>query len=164
MIIGAITAIVFTLMFTIYGQEEALIALGMIVLNFLVLLMGRFLPGRTLGFFASAVIVLLLITIFTTGSVAMWSVIAIGLFNSIMFPTIFTLAIKGLGVHTSQGSSLLVMAIVGGAIIPPLQGYVADVTGNLQMSFIVPMICYLYIVYYGFRGSKVEKIDSSAEA
>ncbi|MER2997569.1 sugar MFS transporter [Pontibacter populi] len=163
LIIGAITAIVFTLMFTVYGQEEALIALGMIVVNFLVLLLGRFLPGRTLGFFATAVIVLLLITIFATGSVAMWSVIAIGLFNSIMFPTIFTLAIKGLGVHTSQGSSLLVMAIVGGAIIPPLQGYIADVTGNLQMSFIVPMLCYLYIVYYGFVGSKVEKVDPSAE-
>ncbi|MBC5772746.1 sugar MFS transporter [Pontibacter sp. KCTC 32443] len=163
LIIAAITAITVTLIYTTFGQNEALIALGLIVVNFLVLLLGRFLPGRTLGFFASAVIVLLLITTFASGAVAMWSVIAIGLFNSIMFPTIFTLAIKGLGVHTSQGSSLLVMAIVGGAIIPPLQGYVADVTGNLQISFIVPMLCYLYIVFYGFSGSKVEKIDPSAE-
>ncbi len=163
MIIGAITAVVVALIFSVYGADEALIVLGLIVVNFLVLLMGRFLPGRTLGFFASSVIVLLLITMLATGAVAMWSVIAIGLFNSIMFPTIFTLAIKGLGVHTSQGSSLLVMAIVGGAIIPPLQGYVADVTGNLQLSFIVPMLCYLYIVYYGFIGSKVEQVDPSAE-
>lgn len=84
----------------------------------------------------------------------MWSVIAIGFFNSIMFPTIFTLAIQGLGIHTSQGSSLLVMAIVGGAIIPPLQGLFADVTGNLQLSFLVPMFCYIFIVYYGFVGYK----------
>ena len=164
MIIVAITAIVVTMIFAIYGQQEALIVLGLIAVNFLVLLLGRFLPNRTLGFFAAAVITLLLITMLTTGAVAMWAVIAVGLFNSIMFPTIFTLAIKGLGVHTSQGSSLLVMAIVGGAIIPPLQGYVADVTGSLQLSFIVPLLCYLYIVYYGFAGSRVEKTDPSAEA
>ncbi|MDX5437722.1 MAG: MFS transporter, partial [Pontibacter sp.] len=97
---------------------------------------------------------LLLITSFASGSLAMWAVIAIGLFNSIMFPTIFTLAINGLGVHTSQGSSLLVMAIVGGAIVPPLQGVVADFSGNLQLSFLVPLVCYLYIMYYGFIGSK----------
>ena len=163
MIMAAITAIVVTLIFAIYGQQEALIVLGLIAVNFLVLLLGKFLPNRTLGFFAAAVMGLLLITMLTTGAVAMWSVIAVGLFNSIMFPTIFTLAIKGLGVHTSQGSSLLVMAIVGGAIVPPLQGYVADVTGSLQLSFIVPLICYLYIVYYGFIGSKVERVDPSAE-
>lgn len=157
-IIGLISAITFVLLFSIYGIDEALIALGLIVLNFIVLLLGRFLPGRTLGFFAGTVIVLLLLTCFATGSVAMWSVIAIGLFNSIMFPTIFTLAIEGLGVHTSQGSSLLVMAIVGGAIIPPLQGWVADASGSLQLSFLVPMACYAYIVYYGFLGSKVKEV------
>ncbi|MFD2999399.1 sugar MFS transporter [Pontibacter toksunensis] len=158
LIIGLISAITFFLLFSIYGIDEALIALGLIALNFAVLLLGRFLPGRTLGFFAGTVIVLLLLTCFATGSVAMWSVIAIGLFNSIMFPTIFTLAIEGLGVHTSQGSSLLVMAIVGGAIIPPLQGWVADASGSLQLSFLVPMACYAYIVYYGFIGSKVKKV------
>ncbi|WP_250429141.1 hypothetical protein [Pontibacter ruber] len=77
-----------------------------------------------------------------------------------MFPTIFTLAIHGLGVHTSQGSSLLVMAIVGGAIIPPLQGYIADVSGNLQLSFLVPLACYLYIMYYGFFGSKPKHVEA----
>ncbi|WP_439882553.1 sugar MFS transporter [Pontibacter sp. MBLB2868] len=163
MIIAGITAVVVVVVYSIYGPQQAMIAVGLIAINFLVLLLGRFLPGRTLGFFASAVIVLLLITMMATGAVAMWAVIAVGLFNSIMFPTIFTLAIKGLGVHTSQGSSLLVMAIVGGAIIPPLQGYVADVSGNLQMSFIVPLICYLYIVYYGFLGSKVQEVDPTAE-
>ncbi|MHA6248331.1 sugar MFS transporter [Pontibacter sp. CAU 1760] len=155
LIIGLIAAVAFVVMFSVYGLTEALIALGLIALNFVVLLLGKFIPSRTLGFFATAVIGLLLLTTFAEGSVAMWSVIAIGLFNSIMFPTIFTLAIEGLGINTSQGSSLLVMAIVGGAIIPPLQGLVADVTGNLQLSFLVPMLCYAYIMYYGFFGSKI---------
>jgi FHS family L-fucose permease-like MFS transporter len=110
-------------------------------------------PGKALGFCAGMVVLLLLITIFTTGKIAMWSVISIGLFNSIMFPTIFTLAIKNLGINTSQGSSLLVMAIVGGAIIPLAQGALADSIG-IQMAFILPVICYLYIVFYGFVGSK----------
>lgn len=128
------------------------------------LLVGGFKPNRTLGVFAITVMVLLLITSFSEVTIALWSVIAIGLFNSIMFPTIFTLAIRGLGVYTSQGSSLLVMAIVGGAIIPPLQGYIADVTGNLQLSFLVPLICYAYIMYYGFFGSKVTRVDPAVEA
>ncbi|GAB3527894.1 sugar MFS transporter [Pontibacter brevis] len=158
LIIALISIISFVLLFTIYGMNEALIGIGLITLNFVVLLLGKFLPGRTLGFFAGTVIILLLFTTFASGTVAMWSVIAIGLFNSIMFPTIFTLAIEGLGVHTSQGSSLLVMAIVGGAIIPPLQGWVADASSSLQLSFLVPMACYAYIVYYGFVGSKVKKV------
>lgn len=157
MIIAGIAAVVFALLYFAYGIDEALITLGLIALNFAVLMLGRFIPSRTLGFFAATVVALLLITSFATGSLAMWAVIAIGLFNSIMFPTIFTLAIKDLGVHTSQGSSLLVMAIVGGAIVPPLQGVVADVSGNLQLSFLVPLVCYLYIMYYGFIGSKPQE-------
>ncbi|WP_242920017.1 sugar MFS transporter [Pontibacter liquoris] len=163
LIIAAVAAVAFIAVFSIYGLDQALIILALIAVNFVVLLIGGFSASRTLGFFATAVIILLLITCFATGSIAMWSVIAIGLFNSIMFPTIFTLAIKGLGVHTSQGSSLLVMAIVGGAIIPPLQGYIADVTDNLQLSFLVPLVCYAYIVYYGFAGSKVKQVAPEAE-
>jgi FHS family L-fucose permease-like MFS transporter len=126
--------------------------------NFVVLLLGRFIPNRTVGLYASAVIVLLLIGTFAEGGVAMWAVIGIGLFNSVMFPTIFDLAIKGLGTHTSQGSSLLVMAIVGGAIVPPLQGALADVTGDVQLSFLVPLLCYGYIVYYGFAGYRIREL------
>ena len=84
----------------------------------------------------------------------MWTCIAAGLFNSIMWSNIFTLAIRGLGKHTSQGSSLLVMAIVGGAVIPPLQGIIADSTGNFQLSYILPAAYYLYIAFYGFWSSK----------
>lgn len=123
------------------------------VLNLMAFFIGKKKPSTTLGIFALIVVGLLGITMFGQGSIAMWAVLSIGLFNSIMFPTIFTLAIKGLGLDTSQGSSLLVMAIVGGAIIPPLQGFIGDSIG-LQFSFVVPLICYAYIAFYGFIGSK----------
>ena len=109
-------------------------------------------PSRVLAFNATIVCLLLVVTMVSKGHVAMWSVLAIGLFNSIMFPTIFTLAIAKLGRHTSSGSGLLCAAIVGGALVPPLMGRVADMIG-LHFSFFVPLICYLYIFYYGFKGS-----------
>jgi FHS family L-fucose permease-like MFS transporter len=83
----------------------------------------------------------------------MWSIVAIGLFNSIMFPTIFTLGIEGLGPLTGKGSSLLIMAIVGGAVIPVLQGLLADHIG-VQMAFGLPLACYAYIAYYGATVSR----------
>jgi FHS family L-fucose permease-like MFS transporter len=110
-------------------------------------------PGHVLAFNATVVALLLATAILTGGQVAMWSVIAIGLFNSIMFPTIFTLAIDGLGPRTGEGSGVLCMAIVGGAIIPVVQGFAADQVGILT-SFLVPFVCYLYIVYYGIAGHK----------
>ena len=85
----------------------------------------------------------------------MWTILAVGLFNSIMFPTIFTLAIKKLGKHTAQGSGILCTAIVGGAIIPPFYGFLADSIG-LQMGLFLPILCYLYISWYGKKGSKIE--------
>ena len=97
---------------------------------------------------------LLIVTIFSNGMLAVWAVLAIGLFNSIMFPTIFSLAIHRLGTLTSQGSGLLCVAIVGGAIVPLIQGSIAD-TFSLQQAFWVPVICYLYIAYYGWRGHRV---------
>jgi FHS family L-fucose permease-like MFS transporter len=90
------------------------------------------------------------------GTIAMWAILLVGLFNSIMFPNIFTLSIRGLGRLTSHGSSLLIMAIVGGAIIPVLMGRVADVIG-LHQSFFIPAICYLYIAYYGFYSLKAKR-------
>ncbi|WP_205500095.1 sugar MFS transporter [Rufibacter psychrotolerans] len=154
-VMAVIAAVTFGVVYALYDLDQALIILGLIAVNFGVLLLGRFIPNRTVGLYAAAVIGLLLVGTFGQGSVAMWAVIAVGLFNSIMFPTIFDLAIKGLGVHTSQGSSLLVMAIVGGAVVPPLQGLLADVTGNVQLSFLVPLLCYVYIMYYGFAGYRV---------
>jgi len=95
---------------------------------------------------------LVLISTFSTGHVAMWTLLAVGLFNSIMFPAIFTLGIAGLGPLTGEGSALLVAAIVGGAIIPELQGILADKIG-LHMSFVLPAICYVYIALYAWKGS-----------
>jgi FHS family L-fucose permease-like MFS transporter len=95
-----------------------------------------------------------LTTMLSGGATAMYSIIAIGLFNSIMFPTIFALGIERLGPMTSKASSLLIMAIVGGAVIPQLQGMLADHIG-LQHAFALPLLCYLYIVFYGVSGSKI---------
>lgn len=113
-------------------------------------------PGLNTGLFALIAIALLLITCFSSGTIALWSVVGIGLFNSIMWSNIFTLAINGLGKLKSQGSSLLVMAIIGGAIFPLLQGLVAD-NFNLQIAYLVPVIAYVYIAWYGFIGSKQAK-------
>jgi FHS family L-fucose permease-like MFS transporter len=109
--------------------------------------------GPAVGVAALAASLLVTTSIFTTGSVAMWSILAVGLFNSILFPSIFTLGIAGLGKLTGKGSGIMVAAIVGGAIIPLAQGALADHIG-LHVAFFLPAVCYLYIVFYGFVGSK----------
>lgn len=118
---------------------------------------GKSHAGKTLNVFALIVIALLIITTFSSGYVALWSVIAVGLFNSIMWSNIFTLAIKDLGQHTSQGSSILVMMILGGALVPLLQGKVADIMGGYHHSFFIPVICYMYLAFYGMKGHRVKK-------
>lgn len=110
-------------------------------------------PRLVLSVSAIVAGILVLISIITSGSVAMWAILAVGLFNSIMFPTIFSLGVNGLGRHTSQGSGILIMAIVGGAIIPLLMGALADNIG-VQMAFILPLICYIYIAWYGSKGAE----------
>jgi len=114
-------------------------------------------PGRLLAFNAAAVVTLLLVAMSTAGTTAMWCVLAVGFFNSIMFPTIFALALVGLGRHTGEGSGMLCMAIVGGAIVPVIQGYFADHVGLLY-SFVVPVVCYLYIVFYGLSGHRPARL------
>jgi FHS family L-fucose permease-like MFS transporter len=109
--------------------------------------------GKALAFNAVIAIALLLLTVFAGGTLAMWAVLAVGLFNSIMFPTIFSLALKGLGRHTSQGSGILCLAIVGGALLPVVQGGLADTIG-IHLAFLMPVICYLYIAFYGIKGHK----------
>jgi FHS family L-fucose permease-like MFS transporter len=107
-------------------------------------------PGKALAFNSSASIVLILLAIFGSGQLAMWSIIAVGLFNSIMFPTIFSMALHKLGKQTGQGSGILCMAIVGGALVPFAQGLLADTIG-LQWSFFVPAACYTFILYFGVK-------------
>jgi MFS transporter, FHS family, L-fucose permease len=105
-------------------------------------------PGKVLATAAAVIIVLILVSSNTTGVVSGWSLLAIGLFNSIMFPTIFALASEGLGDRTAEGSGLLVTAIVGGAIIPLLTGHVADMS-SLKFALIVPALCYAIILAFG---------------
>jgi MFS transporter, FHS family, L-fucose permease len=109
--------------------------------------------GLLLGTFAIVAGLLVTASMLTAGKLAMWTILLVGLFNSIMFPSIFTLGIEGLGPLTGEGSGLLVCAIVGGAIIPELQGIIADNVG-IHHAFFLPVICYLYIAYFAFWGSR----------
>ncbi|MBN8803170.1 MAG: glucose/galactose MFS transporter [Lysobacteraceae bacterium SCN 69-123] len=116
-------------------------------------LLAQYPPRRLLAGFALANVVLLGVILAASGEVAVYGIVATGLFNSIMFPTIFSLAIERLGPLTNKASSLLIMAIVGGAVIPLLQGMLADRIG-LHLSFVLPVACYLYIIFYGLVGSR----------
>jgi len=109
--------------------------------------------GTLLGIAATAAVLLVCTSMLSSGQAAMWSILLVGFFNSIMFPSIFTLGIAKLGPLTGDGSGLLIMAIVGGAIIPVAQGWIADRIG-IHHAFILPVLCYAYIVYYGLRGSR----------
>ena len=109
--------------------------------------------GTVLGIAGLVASLLVCLSMLTFGGLAMWSIILVGFFNSVMFPSIFTLGIAELGPLTGDGSGYLIMAIVGGAILPVLQGAMADRIG-VHHAFILPVICYLYIAYYGFKGSE----------
>lgn len=119
-------------------------------------------PRKLLAGFSAINVLLLITTMTTSGSVAMYSIVAIGLFNSIMFPTIFSLGIERMGPLTGKASSLLIMAIVGGALVPWLQGALADNIG-IQHAFVLPALCYGYIVFYGLRGSAIRSAPVQAQ-
>lgn len=110
-------------------------------------------PGKVLGIFAASAIILIVISLSTQDLISMWSILAVGLFNSIMFPTIFSLAIEGIGDLKPKGSGLLCTAIVGGAVIPPLYGLFTDISG-FKWALILIVACYGYILYYGYKNSK----------
>jgi FHS family L-fucose permease-like MFS transporter len=118
-------------------------------------------PGKTLAFNASCSIALILTAILSQGHIAMWAILGVGLFNSIMFPTIFSMALHKLGSLTGQGSGILCMAIVGGAIVPFMQGFLADRIG-IQLSFYLPMACYVFILFFGMKYASL--YDSTADA
>ncbi|KQV51250.1 MULTISPECIES: sugar MFS transporter [unclassified Duganella] len=111
-------------------------------------------PGKTLAVNSLVAIGLVLAATFGKGSVAMWAILAVGLCNSIMFPTIFSMALHGLGKYTGQGSGILCMAIVGGALVPFAQGALADTIG-VQASFMLPAACYAFILYFGAKYSSM---------
>lgn len=122
-------------------------------------IMAKIAPNRYLAFNATAAVALLGVAMLAgkaSADVAMWALLAIGFFNSIMFPTIFSLATKGLGRFTSSASGVLCTAIVGGAIVPVVQGWAADTYG-LMISFVVSAICYVYIVFFAIKGYKADE-------
>lgn len=131
--------------------SDSLIYVAFAVVNLAVFLTTKGNPGRTLAMLAFGAAILVVATMLLSGAPAMWTVLAVGMFNSIMFPTIFTLAIDGLGKHTGQGSGILCAAIVGGALVPVAQGFFADRIG-IHHAFFLPVLCYLYIAYYGLKG------------
>lgn len=122
--------------------------------------MQKIAAGKLLAFNGVMAVILIAMAIVFDGAVAMWAILAVGLFNSIMFPTIFSLAINRLGEATSHGAGVLCLAIVGGAIIPLFQGMLADSVG-VQLAFILPVFCYLYIIFYGLSGYKVKAAQSN---
>jgi FHS family L-fucose permease-like MFS transporter len=117
--------------------------------------------GTVLGFAAIVAFALITTSMLSLGSLAVWTILAIGFFNSVMFPSIFTLSIEGLGPLTEAGSGVLVAAIVGGAIIPELQGVFADRIG-IHHAFFLPAICYIYISYFAFYGSRSVRAEPSS--
>ena len=114
-------------------------------------------PAKLLSLYSLVCVILLTIALLTRGSVAVYAILGVPFFMSIMFPTIFALGIKGLGEESKIASSFLVMSIVGGAILPLLMGYISDKTGSMQTAYIVPLLCFLVVLYYGMKGYKIKK-------
>jgi MFS transporter, FHS family, L-fucose permease len=156
--IGSLIALASLRGWVIAGNYLPLLGLCWLLFQF-----GKALAGRTLLIFSATIVALLLAAIVSGGKLAMWCIVGVGLFTSIGWPNIFSLALDGTGIYKSQVSSLLVMAILGGALLPPLAGHVADVAG-LQVSFIVPLVAYAYVGFYGWIGHKIGKPRAAAQA
>jgi FHS family L-fucose permease-like MFS transporter len=114
-------------------------------------------PAKLLSTYAGISVLLLAVGLTTQGNLALYSIMAVPFFMSIMFPTIFALGIKGLGEETKIASSFLVMSIIGGGIAPLFMGLISDKTGSIQIAYIVPLICFAIVLYYGLKGHKVVK-------
>jgi MFS transporter, FHS family, L-fucose permease len=147
-LVPAIAAVLVLLLFGAANAGPCSILLAGLLVAFFA---GESSPHRMLALFSGVIMALLLVGMTTSGELAKWSILGIGLFCSVMWSNIFALAIEGLGPLKSQASSLLVMAILGGAVLPPLQGAVADALG-IQFSFIVPMAAFAYVAFYGLYG------------
>jgi MFS transporter, FHS family, L-fucose permease len=118
-------------------------------------LMKKIQPAMMLAAFAVGSVISVLLVIFSTGALALSGIVLLGFFHSIMFPTIFALSIRHLGPYTKRGSSLVVMAILGGAVFPALMGRISDAS-NIQRAFFVPLVCYLFVLYFATRGYRVK--------
>jgi len=138
-----------------YNMSKGLIFGGAAIVNFLLMQFGKGKTNQTLATFAIVAAALATVSMFTSGALAIWTVVLIGLFNSVMFPNIFAIAVEGLDKsEMSIASGIINTLIVGGAVIPPIMGAIGDSWG-IQYSFIVPVLCYLYILFFATIGSKV---------
>jgi len=140
--------------------------------NFMIIGTSLFVIGRFAGtwlmtivkdhilltYYALAAALLCLVGVFAGGKLAVYAILGTNFFMSIMFPTIFALGVKDLGEQTKLGSSFIIMAIAGGAIVPPVMGLIADQTHNIQLAFILPLLCFLVVTYYGLAGHKVKSV------
>jgi FHS family L-fucose permease-like MFS transporter len=134
---------------------------GFMAGRFIGTLLMRFVkPATLLALYSFMNIILLAVALVASGSVAVYAVVAVPFFMSIMFPTIFALGIKDLGEETKIASSFLVMSIVGGAIFPVFMGLISDATGSIQNAYIVPLICFIVTLYFGWRGYKIKPVNN----
>ncbi len=154
LILAGIPIAAFIVLGFLSGWETVRNYLPLLIACWLLFQFGKAKAARTLSIFMAAIVLLLLTAIIAGGKMAMWCVVGVGLFTSIGWSNTFSLALEGTGVYKSQVSSLLVAAILGGAILPPLQGHIADL-GGLQISYIVPLIAYAYVWFYGLKGHSV---------
>lgn len=158
-------------LFILYATQSAQIseikAADFLSFGALAFLIGRFLgtflmkfvaPNKLLTIYAIISAVLCLVAISANGFITIYALIAICFFMSIMFPTIFSLGIKSLGTDTEMASSLIIMSIVGGAILPRIFGLITDATGDIHLGYIVPLIAFLVVAYFGWKGSKVKQL------
>jgi MFS transporter, FHS family, L-fucose permease len=124
----------------------------------------KYIPApRLLSLFAGGALLCVSVALLASGSAPVWAVVFLGFFHSIMFPTIFALSLKNLGPYTKLGSSLLVMSIIGGAMCPAIMGIISDAS-NIQRAFVVPFICYLYVLYFAARGYKPASVRLRGQA
>ena len=119
-------------------------------------------PAKLLSLYAAINIILLFIALTTKGYIAVYAVIAVPFFMSIMFPTIFALGIKDLGEETKLASSFLVMSIIGGGLLPVVMGWISDKTGSMQTAYSVPVVCFLFVLYFGLKGYRVTHVEEHA--
>ncbi len=160
----------FIRMATTVGLEETVAAKYYLGLGYgLAFMVGRFAgtflmkyvqPAKLLTLYSVINVLLSLLAIYGHGMVVVYALIGIAFFMSIMFPTIFSLGIQDLGSDTKLGSSLIVMSIVGGALLPPLSGIIADATHNIQDGYLIPLLCFIVVFYFGWKGYKIKGVSS----
>jgi FHS family L-fucose permease-like MFS transporter len=166
--VGVASFVIRYAQFSVPGTPEKTAALYLL-LHQIGFMAGRFIGSaamkkiaapRLLSLFAAASLICAAVALLATGLLSIWAVVLIGFFHSIMFPTIFALSIKNLGPLTKRGSSLLVMAILGGAIFPAIMGRISDAS-SIQTAFVVPLLCYLFILYFGLSGYRPSSAPAS---